>query len=108
MNSLRFTETNSADDSQGRTWGLEGNLFWYLAGSGFASVITLLVIFSVMKLSLLVSVIVAVIPLILTLTYVFAFRQGKPAGYDRDCLDLWINGAGFGPEPQRQPKHPYV
>ena len=24
---LRFTETNSADDSQGKTWGLDGNLF---------------------------------------------------------------------------------
>ena len=23
---LRFTETNSADDSAGKTWGLEGNL----------------------------------------------------------------------------------
>lgn len=35
---LRFTDTNSADDSKGRTWGLEGNLFWFLAGGTFASV----------------------------------------------------------------------
>ena len=32
---LRFTETNSADDSTGKTWGLEGNLFWYLIGGAF-------------------------------------------------------------------------
>ena len=43
---LRFTETNSADDSQGKTWGLDGNLFWYIAGGSFVSVITLLLLFS--------------------------------------------------------------
>jgi hypothetical protein len=50
---LRFTETNSADDSKGRT-----------------------------------------------------FRQGKPAGYDMDCLDYWLNGSGFSPDLQKQPTHP--
>ncbi len=39
---LRFTETNSADDSAGKTWGLEGNLFWFIAGGAFAAVVTLL------------------------------------------------------------------
>jgi hypothetical protein len=38
---LRFTETNSADDSAGKTWGLEGNLFWFVVGGAFATVITL-------------------------------------------------------------------
>jgi hypothetical protein len=31
---LRLTDTNSADDSKGRTWGLEGHLFWYVLGRG--------------------------------------------------------------------------
>lgn len=106
MTSLRFTETNSADDSKGRTWGLEGNLFWYLAGSAFTAVVILLVMFSVLKVSFLFSVIVAAVPLVLTMAYVILFRQGKPPGYDRDCFDLWINGAGFGPEPNNQPRHP--
>ena len=44
---LRFTETNSADDSAGKTWGLEGNLFWFVAGGAFAAVVTLLLLFSV-------------------------------------------------------------
>ena len=35
---LRFTETNSADDSAGKTWGLEGNLFWYLVGGALQAV----------------------------------------------------------------------
>ena len=46
---LRFTETNSADDSAGKTWGLEGNLFWFVAGGAFASVLTLLLLFSVWR-----------------------------------------------------------
>ncbi len=38
-NELRFSDTNSADDSAGRTWGLDGNLFWYVVGGVFAFVV---------------------------------------------------------------------
>ena len=103
---VRFTETNSADDSQGRTWGLDGNLFWFMAGGAFAFVIVLLVCFSVMRMGFLASVLIAAVPLALCATYVFVFRQGKPRGYDLDCLDYWLSGAGFGPVPERQPEHP--
>ena len=95
---LRFTETNSADDSTGKTWGLEGNLFWYLVGGGFASVITLLLLFSVWRWSFVTALIPAAVPLALTLLYILAFRQGRPAGYDTDLFELWLKGAGFGPE----------
>ena len=95
---LRFTETNSADDSTGKTWGLEGNLFWYLVGGGFASVITLLLLFSVWRWSFVAGLIPAAVPLALTLLYILAFRQGRPAGYDTDLFELWLKGAGFGPE----------
>ena len=37
---LRLTDTNAASDSKGRTWGLEGGLFWWLIG-GIGSGITL-------------------------------------------------------------------
>lgn len=97
-NELRFTETNSADDSAGKTWGLEGNLFWYLIGGGFASVVTLLLLFSVWRWSIVAALIPAAGPLGLTLIYILAFRQGRPSGYDTDLFELWIKGAGFGPE----------
>ena len=103
---LRFTETNSADDSQGRTWGLEGNLFWYVAAGGFVSVVILLVLFSAMRVSLSGSLIVAAIPLALTLVYVFTLRQGKPPGYDVDLLDYWLNGCGCALNPHAQPQNP--
>jgi hypothetical protein len=103
---VRFTDTNAADDSKGRTWGLEGDLFWIVVGGGFAFVMILLVCFSALKLSFTMSLIIASVPLTLCLTYIFIFRQGKPAGYDLDCLDYWLNGAGFSPDFQSQPKHP--
>ena len=98
---LRFTETNSADDSAGKTWGLEGNLFWFVAGGGFAAVVTLLMLFSVWRWSLLSAVVPALIPLGLALLYVFVLGQGKPSGYDTDLFELWLKGPGFGPEPPR-------
>lgn len=103
---LRLSETNSADDSEGRTWGLEGNLFWYVAGGLVAFVATLLFLFSVIRLTFLASLLMASIPLLFCLIYVFGFRQGKPPGYDMDLLDYWINGRGFRPTLHSQSHHP--
>src|SRR4051812_41392453 len=104
---IRFTETNSADDSKGRTWGLDGDLFWFAAGGAFAFVIILLLCFSALKMSFAASSGLAAVPLTLCVVYVFLFRQGKPAAYDVDCLDYWLNGSGFSPDPKTQPKHPF-
>lgn len=103
---LRLTETNSADDSAGRTWGLEGNLFWHVVSGVFIAVLTLLLCFSVLRWTFRASAVLAAVPLTLSLLYVFGFRQGKPPGYDRDLLDGWLHGAGFSPDPYSQPEHP--
>ena len=103
---IRFTDTNSADDSKGRTWGLDGNLFWYLVGGGFASVMLMLVLFSTYRLSFITSMAVAVIPFALVLLYIFGFRQGKPPYYDIDCLEYWLFGSGFAPDQQTKTQHP--
>ena len=95
---LRFSDTNSADDSAGKTWGLEGNLFWFLIGGGFISVLTLLLLFSVSRWTLLSASVPAAIPLGLALLYALALRQGKPPGYDTDLFELWLKGPGFGPD----------
>jgi hypothetical protein len=98
---LRFTETNSADDSTGKTWGLEGNLFWFIVGGTFVSVVMLLLLFSVSHWTLLSALTPSLVPLGLALLYVLTFRQGKPAGYDKDLFELWLKGRGFGPETPR-------
>ena len=46
---LRLTDTNSADDSKGRTWGLDGSLFWFVLVGVFAFVVILLFLFSTMQ-----------------------------------------------------------
>ncbi len=103
---LRFSETNSADDSEGRTWGLDGHLFWYLIGGVFLFVVTLLFLFSAMRRGFAESFAIGLVPLALALIYVFGFRQGRPPAYDLDLIDYWSNGSGFGPNPRPQSKHP--
>ena len=44
---LRLTDTNAASDSKGRTWGLEGGLFWWLVG-GVGVAITVFFVLLVM------------------------------------------------------------
>ena len=99
---LRFTETNSADDSAGKTWGLEGNLFWFVVGGAFASVILLLLLFSVWHWTLLSALVPSLIPLGLALLYALAFRQamhnldavtGTPSGLD--CTRFKHSAAGL-------------
>lgn len=102
MSGLRLTDTNSADDSKGRTWGLDGGLFWFVLAGVFTFVVTLLFLFSAMRAPFWSAFGVAAAPLALSLIYVFGFRQGKPPGYDVDLVDFWVNGSGFGPRPRRR------
>lgn len=95
---LRFTDTNAASDSKGRTWGLEGGLFWWLVGGVGVAITVFFVLLVIAKTSLLTAFLVALVPLCLCLSYIFGFRQGKPPGYDRDCFEHWFSAGGFAPE----------
>ena len=95
---LRLTDTNAASDSKGRTWGLEGGLFWWLIGGIGAGIMLFFLLLVVMGSSLLTSFVVALVPVLVCLAYIFALRQGKPPGYDRDCFEYLLAGRGFGPE----------
>jgi hypothetical protein len=105
---LRLTDTNTASDSKGRTWGLEGGLFWWLVGGIGAGITLFFVLLVMLKSSLLTSFVVALLPVGLCLTYIFGLRQDKPPGYDRDCFEQWFSASGFSPEVQavRSPCHP--
>lgn len=100
---LRLTDTNAASDSSGRTWGLEGNLVWWLIGGVGASIVVFFAFLVGIEASLLTSFGVAVVPLLVVLGYILGLRQGKPPGYDRDLLEFLLFGPGFAPDPNRLP-----
>jgi len=81
---LRLTDTNAASDSRGRTWGLEGSLFWWLVGGIGAAITAFFLLLVVLKMTLGVSLGIALVPLALCLAYIFGLRQGKPPGNDSD------------------------
>lgn len=94
MGELRFTDSNAGDDSAGRAFGLEGNLYLpvvfglvagvlLFAGLGFAGV------------GLPLAGTAAATPLVATVVWVLGFRHGKPSGYDRDKMDDLLGGADF-------------
>lgn len=95
---LRLTDTNAASDSTGRTWGLEGGLFWWLVGGVAVGITVFFVLLVLIKAAVTTCLVVGFIPVMLCLAYIFGFRQGRPPGYDRDCFEQWLSGSGFGPE----------
>jgi len=42
--------------------------------------------------SLTMSFVAALVPVSVCLAYIFALRQGKPPGYDRDCFEYLTGG----------------
>ena len=105
---LRLTDTNAASDSKGRTWGLEGGLFWWLIGGLGTGIIVFFLLLVVLNESLLCSFVAALVPVLICLAYLFAFRQGKPPGYDRDCFEYLVSGRGFSPSAVRNFNHPLL
>ena len=103
---LRLTDTNAASDSKGRTWGLEGGLFWWLVCGVGAAIVLFFIVLVPLNSSLLTSVLVAGIPISLSLAYIFGLRQGKPPGYDRDLFEHCVSAHGFGPDMAQLPQHP--
>jgi Flp pilus assembly protein TadB len=105
---LRLTDTNAASDSKGRTWGLEGNLFWWLIGGIGAGITVFFVLLVVLGSSLLTSCLIAFVPVLVCLAYIFGLRRGKPPGYDRDMFEYVSTGRGFSPETHRSCTHPLL
>ena len=105
---LRLTDTNAASDSKGRTWGLEGGLFWWLVGGIGAGITVFFVFLVILKSSLLASFGIALVPIGLCLAYIFGLRQGKPPGYDGDIFERALTGRGFGPDENHSTKHPLI
>ena len=107
-NELRLTDTNAASDSKGRTWGMEGNLFWWLIGGVGAGITVFFILLVVLGSSFFMSLLTALAPVLVCLAYIFGLRQGKPHGYDRDVFEYAASGRGFSPEVHHSCTHPLL
>lgn len=94
MNELRFTDTNAADDSAGRVFGLDGNLYLPVV-FGLVAGVLLFAGLGFVGTGYPLAGAAAIIPIGGSLVWVLGLRHGKPAGYDRDRLDDLLGGADF-------------
>lgn len=95
MNELRVTDTNSANDSRGRAFGLEGNDFIYVIGAVVGALAIYLVFAFVLHTGLAVALLFSAPFLLLPIAWVVCLRHNKPDGYAEDLFDDWVNGEGW-------------
>jgi hypothetical protein len=88
---VQILHTNSADEFSGTVWGLSAPLIvWVVAAAGLSLLLFLLLREGLgTKLPLAVSS--AALPVILCVTYLVFFHQGKPASYARDLAEHIAN-----------------
>ena len=95
MTELRHIETNAADDSSGRAFGLDGNLYLPI----LIAVLGALALFAVLGVLFHVPYVLAAAvtgaPLAMVVAWGLLLKQGKPRGYDRDVIEQWLGGGNF-------------
>ncbi len=113
MNSglLNEHDAHRGAESRGEFFGMTGNSAWYLFGSSGASVLLVIVLWGMLGLSLLMCLVTGLILCGLSVAYVFALKNNKPAHYDTDFFESALVEAGvvplaFGPRATR-PVNPF-
>lgn len=92
---LRHTDTNAADDSRGRAFGLDGDLYLPVVIAGLFSLALGALLALWLHTGWLVAAAVAALPIGLTLFWAILLKHGRPPGYDRDWLDQKSGGGDF-------------
>jgi hypothetical protein len=103
MHELHITDTNSANDSKGRAFGLEGNDFLYVLIAFVVALGLYLVLTAVLRVGLGTAFIFTGPIVGVPLAWVVLLRHNKPAGYAEDWFDQRAGGAGFSFVPRAQP-----
>ena len=104
MSELRFTDTNSANDSKGRALGLEGNDFLYVLAAFVASLALYFVFSFVLRFSLMPALVFSAPIFFLAAAWVLFLRRNKPDGYAEDFFDDLVNGEGWSFVRNTQPQ----
>jgi len=84
MNELRITDTNSANDSKGRAFGLEGNDFIFVLVAFVIALALYLVFAFVLRVGMAVALLFSLPVFLATLAWVVLLRHNKPEGYAED------------------------
>lgn len=92
---LRRTDTNSADDSRGRAFGLEGDLYLPVVVAAVISLGLLALLGLVLRTGWVIAGTVAAAPVAGTLFWAAWLRHGRPPGYDRDWIEQKLGGGNF-------------
>ncbi|MDP3069648.1 MAG: hypothetical protein Q8N18_05135 [Opitutaceae bacterium] len=92
---LRRTDTNAADDSRGRAFGLDGDLYLPVVIASLLSLALGALLGLWLHTGWVVAGVVAVVPIALTLFWALGLKHGHPPGHDRDWLDQKLGGGDF-------------
>ena len=95
MAELRITDTNSANDSRGRAFGLEGNDFVYVLVALVAAMGLYVVCTAVLHFGVLPALVLAAPVSGLPAAWVVFLRHNKPAGYASDWFEQCVNREGW-------------
>ncbi len=104
MAELRITDTNSANDSRGRAFGLEGNDFIYVLVAFVAAMGLYVVCTAVLRIRVVPAVVLSLPVLVVPAAWVLLLRHNKPAGYAEDWFDHVVNREGWSFTPATQSK----
>lgn len=107
MDGLRITDTNSANDSKGRAFGLEGDDFLYVLVAFVVSFGLYLLLAVLLLFGKLASLALASPLFLVPLCWVVLLRHNKPEGFAEDWFDQTFNGEGWSFATQAQPR-PFV
>ncbi len=92
---LRRTDTNSSDDSRGKAFGLEGDLYLPVVIAAVLSLGLLALLGLVLRTGWVAAGVMAALPFGVTLFWAVWLRHGRPPGYDGDWLDQQLGGGNF-------------
>jgi hypothetical protein len=106
MTELRITDTNSANDSKGRAFGLEGNDFIYVLVALVAAMALYLICTAVLRLATPGALVISLPVMIIPTAWVLLLRHNKPSGYAEDWFDHRVNREGWSFAPGAQPSGP--
>jgi hypothetical protein len=108
MQELRITDTNSANDSKGRAFGLEGNNFLYVLIAFVAALGGYLVLNVVLGVGMRAALALTLPVLLIPTGWVLLLRHNKPEGYASDLFDMLTNREGWSCAPRSQSSHDHL